>query len=152
MQAFATVIGTFSAPEGESGLPRPQAHHLALKAGYGILGDKFARKDLNQTVMIVGQRAYDIAAAEGIDIVPGSLGENILIDADPHQWPVGTQLKIGQAVVAITEACTLCNHLSVLDRRLPRLVRRDRGVYCRIVVSGNIQKGDPVATDIRMRA
>ena len=152
MQTYAAVIGTFSAPEGQSGLPRPQAERLKLVRGHGIVGDKFARKDLNQTVMIVGTTAYDIAEAGGVKIAPGSLGENILIDGDPHQWPVGTHLHIGSAIVELTEACTLCNHLSVFDRRLPKLVRHDRGVYCRIVSGGTVEAGDTVSVEVRMSA
>ena len=152
MQTLATVIGTFSAPEGQSGLPRPQAERLKLVKGHGIVGDKFARKDLNQTVMIVGKTAYDIAARGGVKIDPGSLGENILIDGDPHQWPVGTRLHVGSAIVELTEACTLCNHLSVFDRTLPKLVRHDRGVYCRIIASGTVEVGDAVSIEARMSA
>ncbi len=152
MQTLATVIGTFSAPEGQSGLPRPQSEQLNLVAGHGIVGDKFARKDLNQTVMIVGKTAYDIAAKGGVKIDPGSLGENILIDGDPHQLAVGTRLHVGSAIIELTEACTLCNHLSVFDRRLPKLVRHDRGVYCRIVTSGTVEVGDTLSIESRMSA
>ena len=152
MQTLATVIGTFSAPEGQSGLPRPQAERLKLVKGHGIVGDKFARKDLNQTVMIVGKTAYDIAEKGGVKIDPGSLGENILIDGDPHQLSVGTRLHVGSAIIELTEACTLCNHLSVFDRRLPKLVRHDRGVYCRIIAGGTVEVGDTVSIESRMSA
>ena len=145
MHTDGIILGTFSAPEGQSGLPRPKATHLDLLRGYGILGDKFAGKALDQTVMIVGQRAYDLARDAGIDLVPGSLGENLILDLDPHLLPVGAQLRIGSAVIELTEACTLCNHLSVFDRRLPKLVRHDRGVYCRIITSGTVHIGDGVS-------
>ena len=144
MHIDGNVLGTFSAPDGQSGLPRPKADHLDLRNGYGIIGDKFAGKALDQSVMIVGKRAYDMAREVGIDLLPGSLGENLILDLNPHQLPVGTQLQIGSAVIELTEACTLCNHLSVFDRKLPKLVRHDRGLYCRIVVSGSIQTGDEV--------
>ncbi len=142
MQADGTVLRTFSAPEGQSGLPRPASPKLELREGWGIVGDKFAGKSLNQTVMIVGQKAYDLARDAGIDLVPGSLGENAILSLDPHALEMGTRLQIGSAIVELTEACTLCNHLSMFDRKLPKLVRHDRGVYCRIVASGTIETGD----------
>ncbi len=144
MSTSYTVVGTFSAPKGQSGLPRPASPRLELREGYGIVGDKFAGKALDQTVMLVGQKAYDLARDAGIDLAPGSLGENAILTLDPHTLAPGTVLQIGTAVVAITEACTLCNHLSVFDRKLPRLVRHDRGVYCRIIASGTIEAGDRV--------
>jgi len=144
MHIDGKVLGTFSAPEGQGGLPRPKADYLELRQGYGILGDKFAGKVLDQTVMVVGKRAYEMAHEAGIGLLPGSLGENLILDLDPHRLPVGTQLQIGSAVIELTEACTLCNHLSVFDRTLPKLVRYDRGLYCRIVASGTIYVGDGV--------
>jgi len=152
MQKDGKVLNTFSAPEGQSGLPRPQASQLELKEGHGIIGDKFAGKDLDQTVMIVGRRAYALAKEAGIKLKPGSLGENLLLELDPHQLSVGTQLRIGTAVIELTEACTLCNHLSVFDRKLPKLVRHDRGVYCRIVSSGVVSPGDSIAVSTLRRS
>jgi len=144
MQRDSIVLNTFSAPKGQSGLPRPKAAQLDLREGHGIIGDKFAGKDLDQTVMIVGRRAYDLAEEAGIDLEPGSLGENLLLELDPHLLPVGTRLQIGTAVIELTEACTLCSHLSIFDRKLPKLVRHDRGVYCRIIASGVVHPGDAV--------
>jgi MOSC domain-containing protein YiiM len=144
MPRESMVLGIFSAPQGQSGLPRPKAEELDLQEGYGIVGDKFAAKEMNQTVMIVGRRAYDLAEEAGIDLEPGSLGENLILECDPHQLTVGTHLQVGTAVIALTEACTLCNHLSIFDRKLPKLVRHDRGVYCRIVRSGLVRIGDSV--------
>jgi len=144
MRRESMVLDIFSAPEGHSGLPRPRAAQLDLQEGHGIIGDKFAGRDLDQTVMIVGRRAYDLAEEAGIDLEPGSLGENLLLELDPHRLPVGTRLQIGTAVIEVTEACTLCNHLRIFDRRLPKLVRHDRGVYCRIIASGIVYPGDSV--------
>ncbi len=152
MESYANVIGVFSAPKGQTGLPRPRQARLMLEEGYGIRGDKFAGKALDQTVMIVGTKAYALAEEAGVILEPGSLGENILIDGDPHALPVGTQLRIAEALLEITEACTLCDHLSVFDRRLPRLVRRDRGVYCRILRSGSVTADDRVWVEERMSA
>jgi len=152
MQHDGKVLNTFSAPKGQSGLPRPQAPQLELKEGHGIIGDKFAGKDLDQTVMIVGRRAYELAKEAGIDLKPGSLGENLLLELNPHRLAVGTRLHVGTAIIELTEACTLCNHLSVFDRKLPKLVRHDRGVYCRIVTSGIIGSGDTVTVSTLRRS
>ena len=142
MRRESMVLGIFSAPEGQSGLPRPRAAQLDLQEGHGIIGDKFAGRDLDQTVMIVGRRAYDLAEEAGIDLEPGSLGENLFLELDPHRLAVGTRLQVGTAVIELTEACTLCAHLGIFDRKLPKVVRHDRGVYCRIVRSGVVRIGD----------
>lgn len=138
------VIGTFSAKKGQSGLPRPKVETLNLIEGFGIEKDKFAGKDLEKTVMIVGDYSYNIAKKDGIEIEAGSLGENILFDFNPHDYSVGTKFKIGEAIIQITENCTICNHLAVLAKKLPVIVKDCRGIYCSIIKSGIIKKDDPI--------
>ncbi|RXK02689.1 MOSC domain-containing protein [Arcobacter sp. CECT 8989] len=138
------VVGTFSAKKADSGLPRPKVDSLKLIEGFGIEEDKFAGKDLEKTVMIVGQYSYDISLKEGINIQAGSLGENILFDFNPHDYSVGTKFKIGEAVIQITENCTICNHLAVFGKKLPKIVKDCRGIYCTIINNGVIKKDDSV--------
>lgn len=138
------VLGTFSAKKGDSGLPRPKTQTLTLIEGYGIQDDKFANKDLNKTVMIVGDYTYKLAKEKGIQMQEGSLGENILLDFNPHDYPIATKFKIGQAVIQITENCTICNHLAVFGKKLPIIVKDCRGIYCTIIKGGTIKKDDLV--------
>ena len=138
------VLGTFSASKGQSGMPRPRVERLRLIEGHGIEGDKFAGGEMHKTVMIVGKRPYDMARDLGITLEPGSLGENLLLDFDPHEFAAGTIFQIGEAQIQIAESCTLCQHLAVFDKRLPKLVRDHRGLYCRILADGEIRPGDTV--------
>ena len=140
MKNLGTVIKTFSATKESSGLPRPLVSNLNLIEDYGIENDKFAGKKLEQTVMIVGLKSYEIARENGIDLEYGSLGENILVDFDPHDFSVGKQFTIGDSKIEITQVCTVCNHLNVFDKNLPDLLRSHRGLYCKIIKSGIIQK------------
>ncbi|QKF82108.1 MOSC domain-containing protein [Halarcobacter ebronensis] len=134
------VIATFSAKKGQSGLPRPKVDDLNLIFGFGIEHDKFAGKDVDKAVMIVGKYSYDYAKANGIELEYGSLGENILFDFNPHDFPIGTEFKIGETVLQITENCTICNHLAVFDDDLPILLKECRGLYCKIKVGGKISE------------
>jgi len=136
----------FSATLGSSGLPRPVVESLELIEGYGIKDDKFADDDLNKTVMIVGQNSYDIAKQNDIDLKYGSYGENILFDFDPHELEAGTKLYIGDSIIEITERCTICSHLSVFGAKLPKLIKKHRGIYCKILKSGKITKNLSVKT------
>ena len=120
------VLDTFSATKESSGLPRPKVENLNLIKDYGIENDKFAGKKLEQTVMIVGVESYEIAKDKGIDLEFGCLGENILLDFDPHTLKVGTNLIIGDAIIQITQVCTVCNHLAVFDESLPLLLKGHR--------------------------
>ncbi len=138
MKNIGKVIQTFSADKNSSGLPRPKVEKLNLIVGFGIEHDKFAQKNLEQTVMIVGLKSYEIAKKNGIELVQGSLGENILVDFDPHDYEVGNSFYIGDTKIQITQVCTVCNHLSVFAKELPKLLRAHRGLYCKILSGGII--------------
>ena len=138
MKVIGKVLDTFSAKKGQSGLPRPKVQELKLISGFGIEEDKFAGLDEEKAVMVVGKYAYDLAKENGVNLEFGSLGENILFNFNPHEYNVGTILQIGSVVLEITQACTICNHLTVFDDDLPILLQDCRGLYCKIVKSGNI--------------
>lgn len=140
MKELGTIQEIFSATLDSSGLPRPMVEKLELVEGYGIKNDKFADDDLNKTVMIIGQNSYDIAQENGIDLEYGSYGENILLSFDPHSLDIGTVLHVGDSTIEITERCTICNHLSVFGKHLPKLIKKHRGIYCKILHSGVITK------------
>ncbi|MDX1809635.1 MAG: MOSC domain-containing protein [Sulfurospirillaceae bacterium] len=139
------VKDVFSADINSSGLPRPIVEKLTLIEGYGIEHDKFAGDDLEKTVMIIGQRSYDIAFENGMSLKNGSFGENILFDFDPHELEVGVLLQVGDTIIEITQKCTLCNHLSVFGAKLPKLIKNHRGLYCKIIKGGEITKGATVS-------
>ena len=140
MKNIGKVLEIFSATKESSGLPRPKVKELNLIENFGIENDKFAGKKLEQTVMIVGLKSYEMASEQNINLEFGSLGENILLDFDPHNLEVGTNLQIGEAIIEITQVCTVCNHLSVFDKNLPQLLKAHRGLYCKIIKGGFIFK------------
>jgi len=139
-----SVKSIYSATESNQSVPRPIAEKLECIVDHGIKHDKFAGKDLNRTVMIVGQKAYDMAEEESIRLEAGSLGENILLDFDPHDFIYGTQFRIGDVLLEITDDCTMCKHLAQFDEALPALLLHHRGRYCKILKGGIITPGQTV--------
>ncbi|WP_428026639.1 MOSC domain-containing protein [Arcobacter sp.] len=145
MKLLGKVLGTYSAnKDSKSSMPRPKVDFLNLIENYGIENDKFAQKDLDKTVMILGINSYDKSYEHNISLEFGSLGENILFDFNPHDLEVGTILKINNAEIEITEKCTICNHLSIFDKKLPKIVKDCRGLYCKILKNGTIEKDNDV--------
>ncbi len=134
------IVGIFSAKKGESGLPRPAVKNLKLIENFGIEDDKFAGDELDKSVMVIGLKSYEIAKENGIELQLGSYGENILFDFDPHKLEIGDTIKIDDTILEITQRCTLCSHLSVFHKYLPKLIKNHRGLYCKILKGGEISK------------
>lgn len=139
------VLQLYIAPIGTSGV-REARDFIELKEDYGVVDDKFAgnAKKIDRSVMIVGTKPYEMAKEAGINLPEVALGENILLDFDPHSLPIGTRLEIGEAILEITAACTLCSHLTQYGKDLPKLILKHRGIYCRVIKSGIITKEDLV--------
>lgn len=110
----------------------------------GILLDKHYDKDTNRSILITSADSYDLAQAHDIKITKGALGENLLIDYNPYSLSIGTKLRIGTAVLAISQNCTLCSHLSAIDTRIPKLLKNDRGIFARVIEAGKIKEGDTI--------
>lgn len=138
------VVGVFSAPKGVSGGTRPKVQKLVLIKDFGIENDKFAMKDLEKTVMIVGINSYELSQSNDIKLNFGSLGENILLNFDPHLLEIGTILQIADAKIQITQKCTICNHLAEFGECLPMLLKNCRGLYCKILENGEVVEGSSV--------
>jgi len=114
------VIDTLSATKESESSTRPRVESLHLIEGHGIEYDKFATKNIDRSVMIVGQKAYSEPMKHDIELGSGDLGENILLDFDPHNFAMGTVFQIGDAKIEVMEPCTICTHLAKYDARLPK--------------------------------
>ena len=110
----------------------------------GIVDDKFYAKDTERSILLTSISSYQLALQYGIEMSYGTLGENILIDYNPYALSIGTQLKIGEVILEVTQNCTICNHLSIIDKRLPRVLKEDRGIFVKVISSGSIEKNSKV--------
>jgi len=125
-----------------SGLPKPQVEVLELVAGFGAKGDRHAGKDPDRAVLVAGLPSYEKAKGVGIQLPFGALGENLLLDLDPHNLPPGTRLRIGEALLEFSYVCTVCSSLSQFDLRLPKLLYGGRGLYARVLEKRKKRPGD----------
>ena len=110
----------------------------------GVIEDKYYDKDIQRSVLIASQESYKLASSNGIDAPYSALGENILIDYNPYHLKPGARLSVGNLVLEISQNCTLCNSLSKVDKRLPKLLKDDRGIFAKVVTNGIINKGDNI--------
>jgi len=99
----------------------------------GILEDKFHGKNLLRSILISSTDSYEITKSNGIEIEKGSLGENILVDLNPYALVCGDKLQIGDTILEITQNCTLCKGLAVVNPKLPKLLKDDRGIFAKVI-------------------
>ena len=110
----------------------------------GVIDDKFYNKDTGRSVLIASCASYELVKRYGIEMPFGYLGENILMDYNPYDLEIGTQFKIGNTILEISQHCTICNHLTTIDVKIPTLLKNDRGIFAKVVGAGNINIQDTV--------
>jgi MOSC domain-containing protein YiiM len=110
----------------------------------GIVGDKFYNQERDRSVLISSVDSYKMAEEKNISLTFGKLGENIVISYNPYALPAGTQIAIGEIRLEITQRCTLCKSLTNIDKKLPKLLKDDRGIFAKVIQAGTIQKGDKI--------
>ena len=128
---YSTTIGRTSATE-------------LLFDGKGIIKDKHYDKNIDRSVLISSMDSYNLVEDHGIDVSYGALGENLLMDYNPYHLETGARLKIGNVTLEISQHCTLCKSLTKINAKLPKLLKDDRGIFAKIVKSGNIKEGDDI--------
>ena len=140
-KSVGEVLELFISKEGESKRISKSVIELAKE---GVLDDKFYAKDPQRSILLTTIESYRLALNHNIYMPYGALGENILIDYNPYHLSLGTKLQIGEVVLEVTQNCTICNHLSSIDKKLPKLLRHDRGIFVKVVEVGFIEKGDKI--------
>ena len=110
----------------------------------GILSDKYYNTNVQRSVLITSLSSYSLATEHDIEMPFGSLGENLLIDFNPYHLKSGSKLHIGSTQLEISQNCTICDHLSVIDEKLPTLLEHDRGIFAKVTKEGEIKEGDEI--------
>jgi len=133
------VLSLFVTPPTQS---RPIAQECISVDEEGIIGDKHYTKTPERTILLTSIESYRLAQQYEITMPYSSLGENILLDFNPYALPLGTRFSLGSAILEISQHCTLCKHLATIDRRIPKLLKNDRGIFAKVIQEGEIARGD----------
>ncbi|MGE0739292.1 MOSC domain-containing protein [Sulfurimonas sp.] len=128
----------------QSGVSQRIEKNLLSFDTLGVVEDKFYNKNIERSVLISSMDSYNLIKNYGLEMPLGYLGENILLDYNPYALEVGSVLQIGNTVLEITQHCTICNHLAVIDVKIPTLLKNDRGIFAKVVGDGDIKVADEV--------
>jgi MOSC domain-containing protein YiiM len=132
-------------PGGMPKLPIPSA----LVTAAGVAGDwQLNRKyhgGPDRAVCLFSLELYDQLRQDGIDLPPGSVGENFTtIGIDLNTLSPGDRLQIGGCLIEITKVRVPCRSLDQWDKRLLSLLKNRSGWVARVLVNGMVQTGDRI--------
>lgn len=158
---MAVVVAVSAAPK--HGFSKANHHSIRLLAGLGVDGDAHqgrtvrhrhdARKDPTRPnlrqVHLIGTELLDDLAAQGFQLAPGALGENITTAGiDLAALSTGTRLSlVDGAVLEVTGLRAPCVQIDRFRSGLMRAMGRRAGIMAIVLQGGDIRPGDAIVIE-----
>lgn len=129
----------------EKGTPKHELDQICLQEGHGILGDAHAG-NWHRQVSLLGLESVKKVKAVLPDLAPGAFAENILTSGlTLYSLPVGTQIRVGEAILEITQIGKECHQGCAIRRLTGDCVMPREGVFAVVLKGGTVRKGDEIA-------
>lgn len=109
-------------------------------ADCGLEGCRHARPGRRRQVLLV-----DGETLESFGLAPGQIKENITTRGlRVNDLAKGQRLEIGQAVLEVGGPCEPCERMDEIRMGLKQELYGQRGILCRVITGGQIQRGDTI--------
>lgn len=106
----------------------------------GLEGCRNARPGSRRQVLLM-----DSETLESFGLAPGQMKENITTHGlRLNDLAKGQRLEIGQAVLEVTGPCEPCARMDEIRMGLQQELNGKRGILCRVIEGGRIQRGDTI--------
>jgi len=126
------------------GVPKHNVSTRRLLAGHGLEGDAHAGGGKRQ-VSLLAMESIAKMRANGLDVSPGSFAENITTRGIVlFTLPVGTRMRIGSAVVEVTQIGKDCHSRCAVYYQAGDCVMPREGIFVKVLTSGEAAVGDTV--------
>ena len=123
-----------------SRLPMREVEEAMAVTDRGLEGCRHGRPGSRRQVLLVERETV-----EGFGLLPGQLRENITTgEFGVNALMRGQRLQIGNAVLEVTGPCEPCSRMDELRMGLQRELYGQRGTLCRVLVGGQIRRGDAI--------
>lgn len=136
------VAVCISAAKGERKTP---VESVQLKVDHGIVGDAHAG-DWHRQVSLLAIESIRKMQKMGLDVDAGDFAENITTKGiDLVSLPIGTQLKIGETLVEVTQIGKECHARCAIYYQAGDCVMPKEGIFAKVIRGGVVQAGDGIS-------
>jgi MOSC domain-containing protein YiiM len=132
----------------EVGVPKTPVERAVLRAGHGIEGDAHAG-DWHRQVSLLADEDIETMRGRGVELPPGIFAENLTTRGlDLSHLPVGSRLRIGRALLEITQIGKECHEGCAIRRQVGDCVMPRCGVFARVLEGGEIGRASRCHHDL----
>jgi len=115
-----------------------------LRTDWGIEGDAHAGP-WHRQVSLLAWESIEKMRAQGLNVREGSFAENITTHGlELHTLPVGTRLRLGSALVEVTQIGKLCHSKCAIFQEVGDCVMPREGIFVRVLEGGEVAVGDEI--------
>lgn len=131
-----------SRKKGERKHPVPE---IRLKLRHGIEGDAHAG-DWHRQISLLAEESIDtMRSASPVPLDSGAFAENINTrGVDLKALPVGTRLRVGEAVLEVTQIGKECHSDCAIKQAVGKCVMPTEGIFAVVVEEGAVRAGDGI--------
>ncbi|MBR6090793.1 MAG: MOSC domain-containing protein [Anaerolineaceae bacterium] len=125
----------------KKGVQKHEVPEIELRFGTGINGDAHAG-NWHRQVSLLADESVDKMRALGWTLAPGAFAENILTRGiSLKSLPVGTLLKIGEAVLCVSQIGKECHNDCAIKQTTGKCVMPTEGIFAIVLREGIVAKG-----------
>jgi MOSC domain-containing protein YiiM len=126
------------------GTRKRNVHQAELRSDWGIIGDAHAAH-WHRQVSLLAWESIEKMRALGLNVNVGSFAENITTQGlSLVDLPVGTRLRLGGALVEVTQIGKVCHERCAIYYQAGDCVMPREGVFVRVHQGGPVKVGDSV--------
>jgi len=129
----------------EKGTQKYAVPEIEVKKNLGVVGDAHAG-DWHRQISLLGIESVNKLRHILPDLKPGAFAENILTEGIVlHELPVGTKLRVGEALLEVTQIGKKCHDGGcAIKRSIGDCVMPREGIFAIVLKEGKIRAGDAV--------
>ena len=128
----------------KKGTQKVPVESAVLREDHGIEGDAHAG-NWHRQVSLLGLEKIVAFRAKGADVDFGAFGENLIIEGfDFRNLPVGTQFRIGDVLLEMTQIGKECHSHCAIFHMVGDCIMPREGVFAKVLKGGEIRPGDEV--------
>ena len=129
----------------KKGTVKTPVTEIRLKLRHGIVGDAHAG-DWHRQVSLLAEESVDTMRADApMDLPAGAFAENINTRGLALKTlPVGTLLKVGPAILRVTQVGKECHNDCAIKKAVGRCVMPTEGIFATVEREGTVRPGDTI--------
>ncbi|MDA3842991.1 MAG: MOSC domain-containing protein [Candidatus Kapabacteria bacterium] len=129
----------------KKGIPKNNVPTANLIKNHGIEGDAHAG-DWHRQVSLLAMESVNKMKEKGLEAIqPGDFAENLTTEfIDIPNLLIGTKVRIGDALLEITQIGKECHHHCAIYQELGDCVMPREGIFAKTLAGGDIAVGDEI--------